>query len=149
MIQHRRIAALLIGALYVAPLLAVALAAPAGASGISVKVTPSRNLHKGEKLTVTGTGLPYATNGAPNMFFMAECTPAVVAKLNTSDTGHCNIGAVESLKVTKSGSFKATIKVVTGTVGEGECGVPKHLDCVIGVGDLTEQGTVVKITFKS
>jgi len=121
---------------------------PAGASGIVVKVSPSKGLKKGETVKVTGSGLPYATAGAPNQFFMAECTTAVTAVLNTSDTGHCNIGAVQSLNVSQAGAFTAKIKLVTGVVGDGKCGVKGHLTCVIGVGDLTQQGTVVKITFK-
>ena len=79
---------------------------------------------------------------------MAECTTAVTAVLNTSDTGHCNIGAVQSLNVSQAGAFTAKTKLVTGIVGDGKCGVKGHLTCVIGVGDLTQQGTVVKITFK-
>jgi len=107
---------------------------PAGASGIIVKVTPSNGLKKGQTVKVTGSGLPYATGGAPNQFFMAECTSAVTAVLNTSDTGHCNIGAVQSLNVSPQVAFTAKIKLMTGVVGDGKCGVKGHLTCVIGVG---------------
>ena len=52
------------------------------------------------------------------------------------------------MNVSQAGAFTAKIKLVTGIVGDGKCGVKGHLTCVIGVGDLTQQGTVVKITFK-
>jgi hypothetical protein len=138
----------ILGVMAAAAVALVATVPPAGASGIVIKATPSKGLKNGETVKVTGQGLPYATAGAPNQFFMAECTSAVVAVLSTSDTGHCNIGAVESLHVSPAGSFTAKIKMVTGIVGDGKCGVKGHLTCVIGVGDLTQQGTVIKITFK-
>jgi hypothetical protein len=70
---------------------------PVGASGMLVKVTPSKGLKKGETVKVAG------------------------------------------LNVSPEGAFTATIKLVTGIVGDGKCGVKGHRTCVIGVGDLTHR----------
>ena len=127
-----------------------ALALPAGANpGYSLKVTPDTGLVKGETVTVTGSGFPAATGGATNTYFMAECTSAVTGALNATDTGHCNIGAVQPVTVTQAGTFSTKIKLVTGVVGDGVCGTTGHLTCVIGVGNTTADGTAVQITFKA
>jgi hypothetical protein len=126
------------------------LSLPAGANpGYSMKVTPDTGLVKGETVTVTGSGFAYSTGGAVNTYFMAECTTAVTGALNASDTGHCNIGAVQPVTVTQAGTFTTTIKLVTGVVGDGVCGTKGHLTCVIGVGNTTADGTAVQITFKA
>jgi len=80
---------------------------------------------------------------------MAECTSAVTGALTAADTGHCNIGAVQPVTVTQAGTFSTKIKLVTGAVGDGECGTTGHLTCVIGVGDTTADGTAVQVTFKA
>jgi hypothetical protein len=126
----------------------LALTPPAGASGIAVKVTPAKSLKNGQTVKVSGSGLPVTTNGKANAFFVDECNSAVTGRLSPADTPHCNVALAKALKVSKKGAFSASFKVATGTVGDGVCGSPGHLTCVIGVGDAGGQGTVVKISFK-
>ncbi len=146
--RRQRIATTLLGGAVALSLSALAL--PAGANpGYSIKVTPDTGLVKGETVTVTGSGFPSATGGAANTYFMAECTSAVTGALNATDTGHCNIGAVQQVTVTQAGTFSTKIKLVTGVVGDGACGTTGHLTCVIGVGNTTADGTAVQITFKA
>lgn len=148
MMRRQLTVPLLFGGVVALSLLALAL--PAGANpGYSMTVTPDSGLVKGQTVTVTGSGFPYATNGAPNTYFMAQCTSAVTGALNSSDTGHCNIGAVQSVTVTQAGTFSTKLKLVTGVVGDGVCGTKGHLTCVIGVGNTTADGTAVQITFKA
>ncbi len=127
---------------------AVALAAPAGASGISLKVSPAKGLANNQVVKVSGSGLPVTTNGKKNSFFLDECNSAVTGQLSVADESHCDVSVAKALKVSKKGSFTTTFKVATGTVGDGSCGVAGHLTCVIGVGDTGGQGTVASITFK-
>jgi hypothetical protein len=148
MMRPQRIASMLVGGAVALSLSALAL--PAGANpGYSMKVTPDTGLVKGETVTVTGSGFPYANGGATISYFMAECTSAVTGALTAADTGHCNIGAVQPVTVTQAGTFSTKIKLVTGAVGDGVCGTTGHLTCVIGVGDTTADGTAVKVTFKA
>jgi hypothetical protein len=123
-------------------------AVPAGASGISVKVSPAKGLVNGQVVKVSGKGLPVTTKGKTNSFFADECNAAVKGKLSPADASHCDESLAKALKVSKKGAFSTTFKVATGAVGDGTCGVAAHLTCVIGVGDIGGQGTVVKITFK-
>ena len=148
MMRRQRIASTLLGGVVALSLSALAL--PAGANpGYSIKVTPDTGLVKGETVTVTGSGFPAVTGGATNTYFMAECTSAVTGALTATDTGHCNIGAVQQVTVTQAGTFSTKIKLVTGVVGDGVCGTTGHLTCVIGVGNTTADGTAVQITFKA
>ena len=135
-----------VGALSFAML--VAGAVPAGASTVSVKVSPAKGLANGQVVTVSGTGLPATTNGKKNSFFLDECNAAVTGQLSVADEPHCAVSLAKALTVSKKGSFKTTFKVATGTVGDGSCGVAGHLTCVIGVGDAAGQGGVAHITFK-
>jgi hypothetical protein len=141
-----------VGAAVVACLAAagsLALASPAGASGLSVKVSPSKGLTNGKTVTVAGTGLPKSADGTNGTWFADECNALVTGKLTTADTPHCDVSLAKVLKVTKHGTFSVKFKVATGTVGDGACGTAGHLTCVIGIGTASGQGTVVKITFKS
>jgi len=123
-------------------------ALPAGASGISIKVSPTKGLANGQSVKITGSGLPVTTGGKPNSFFADECNVLVTGKLSPADASHCDASVAKVLKLSKKGAFSATYKVVSGAIGDGSCGTPGHLTCVIGVGDLGGQGKVVKITFK-
>ena len=123
-------------------------AVPAGASTVSVKVSPAKGLANGQVVTVSGTGLPATTNGKKNSFFLDECNAAVAGQLSVADEPHCAVSLAKALTVSKKGAFKTTFKVATGTVGDGSCGVAGHLTCVIGVGDAAGQGGVAHITFK-
>jgi hypothetical protein len=146
--RRQRIASALIGGAVALSLSALALPAAAN-PGYTMKVTPDTGLVKGETVTVTGSGFPYANGGAVNTYFMAECTSAVTGALNATDTGHCNINAVQPVTVTQAGTFSTKIKLVTGVVGDGVCGTTGHLTCVIGVGNTTADGTAIQITFKA
>jgi hypothetical protein len=126
----------------------LAAAVPAGASGVSVKVSPAKGLANNQVVKVSGSGLPVTTKGKKNSFFLDECNSAVTGQLSVADEPHCDVSVAKALKVSKKGSFTTTFKVVTGTVGDGTCGVAGHLTCVIGVGDTGGQGGVASITFK-
>jgi hypothetical protein len=126
----------------------LAAAVPAGASGVSVKVSPAKGLANNQVVKVSGSGLPVTTKGKKNSFFLDECNSAVTGQLSVADESHCDVSVAKALKVSKKGSFTTTFKVVTGTVGDGTCGVAGHLTCVIGVGDTGGQGGVASITFK-
>jgi hypothetical protein len=147
--QRGRMTGFLVGGVAALSLaVVVAAAAPAGASGVSVKVSPAKGLSNGKVVTVSGTGLPVTTNGKKNSFFLTECNAAVTGQLSLADEPHCDVSLAKALKVSKKGAFKTTFKVATGTVGDGSCGVAGHLTCVIGVGDTAGQGAVANITFK-
>jgi hypothetical protein len=126
----------------------VALATPAGASGLSVKVSPSKGLANNEAVKVSGKGFPYSTKGKANSFFATECTAAVTGKLSVADAVHCDESHVAVVKVSKKGTFSFAFTVITGPIGDGMCGTPGNLKCVIGIGDVAGQGSVGKITFK-
>jgi hypothetical protein len=150
--MHRaRIAAARIGGALAISALALGLAlvmvpaAQAGASGISVKVSPTSGLKSGQLVKVSGTGLPTTTKGKKNAWFADECTSAVTGKLSPADEKHCDIGLAKALKVSAKGAFSATFKVATGKVGDGTCS--SKAPCVIGVGDAGGAGAVVKIKF--
>jgi hypothetical protein len=127
----------------------IAEEAPAGASVISVKVSPAKGLKNSQMIKVSGTGLPVSTKGKKNSFFLDECNSAVTGQLSVADEPHCDVSLAKALKVSKKGAFSTAFKVATGTVGDGSCGVAGHLTCVIGVGDTSGQGAVANITFKS
>jgi hypothetical protein len=122
--------------------------APAGASGLSVKVSPAKGLTNGKVVAITGKGLGKSAHGSTGTWFASECTAAVIGKLSPADASHCAISTAKALTVSAKGTFSTKFKVLTGTVGDGQCGVPGSLTCVIGVGTATGQGTVIKITFK-
>ena len=125
-------------------------AAPAGAaSGVSVKVTPNRGLVDDQIVTLTGRGLARSSDGKPLTWFAAECTAAVQGRMDPSnDTPHCDVTDAQAIKVRANGTFSAHFRVETGIIGDGYCATPGHASCVIGVGNVEGQGTVVKITFK-
>jgi hypothetical protein len=136
-----------LGCLVTAAVLAVPL--PAGASGVSVKVTPNRGLVDGQSVAISGRGLARTADGKAVTWFAVECTVAVMGRLKPStDTPHCDIAAAQALRVARNGTFTARFHVMTGIIGDGYCGTPGHATCVIGVGDVQGQGTVVRITFK-
>jgi len=134
-------------------LVAVVVPSGAGASGpagFSVRVSPAKGLVDDQTVTVTGRDLPKSPTGAAETWFVTECTAEVHGRMNPStDTPHCDLTAAQAVKVTKADGFSARFRVVTGIVGDGYCGTPGHLTCVIGVSTAAGQGTVVPITFRS
>jgi hypothetical protein len=130
--------------------LALAASPPAGASGVTAKVSPNKGLVAHQSVTVSGKGLPRASGPNTQTWFVAECTAAVQGHLDPStDTGHCDLTHAETLKVSRSGTFSTHYRVTTGIVGDGYCGTPSHLTCVLTVATSQGQGTVARITFKS
>jgi hypothetical protein len=122
------------------------VASVAGASGITIKVSPSSGLSNGKTIKIVGSGLSTTTKGKKNAFFVTECTSAVTGHLSVADESHCAVSLAKALKVSSKGAFATTFKVATGTIGDGTCSSTSP--CVIGVGDIAGQGSVVKITFK-
>jgi hypothetical protein len=128
----------------------VGFAGQAGAAGIVVKVTPDQGLMPGQTVTVSGHGLPKSPRGSPRTWFVTECTGAVRGRMNpTTDTPHCDISNARALRVGPNGSFSSRYHLTTGITGDGYCGTEGHSTCIIGVGDVQGQGTVVRITFKA
>ena len=134
-----------IGAVVAGVALAISIGSAAGASGVTIKVSPSSGLTNGQTIKVVGKGLPVKTNGKTNAFFISECTSAVSGQLSTADESHCGVSGAKAIKVTKKGAFATTFKVATGTIGDGTCSASSA--CVIGVGDAGGQGAVATITF--
>jgi hypothetical protein len=127
-----------------------ALPAQAGTPGVVVKVSPSQGLKAGQTVTVSGHGLPKASGGKPQTWFVTECTAAVRGRVDpATDTPHCDITRAQALRVSAKGTFSARYRVTTGIVGDGYCGSAGHTTCVIGVGTAAGSGTVVRITFKA
>jgi hypothetical protein len=128
----------------------LAAPAPAGATGISVKVTPNRGLVDEETVTISGRGLQGSGGGSSRTWFVTECTAAVRGRMNPStDTPHCDLTEAQQLHVSRTGTFSAHYRVTTGIIGDGYCGTPGHATCVLGVGTAQGLGTVVRITFKT
>jgi hypothetical protein len=127
-----------------------ALPAQAGAAGLVVRVSPDQGLEPGQTVTVSGHGLPKSPKGSPRTWFVTECTAAVRGRMNpATDTPHCDISNARALRVSPSGSFSSRYRLTAGITGDGYCGTDGYDTCVIGVGDVQGQGTVVRITFKT
>jgi hypothetical protein len=126
----------------------VAEAAPAGASSVSVKVSPDRGLVNGQVVTISGHGLVRSYDGSPQTWFATECTAAVHGHMTpATDTSHCDITDAKAVRVARNGNFSTRFRVRTGIIGDGYCGSNGHVTCVIGVGTADGLGTVVKINF--
>jgi len=116
----------------------------------SVTVSPSHGLTAGQSVTITGKGYPPPGSGTKVTWFVTQCTAAVHGYLDTStDTSHCDVTTAKAVHMAKNGTFRAHYRVETGIIGDGYCGTAGHLNCVIGIGNANELGTVVKITFRS
>jgi hypothetical protein len=127
-----------------------ALPAQAGTPGLVVKVTPGQGLKPGQTVVVSGHGLPKASGGKAQTWFVTECTAAVRGRVNpATDTPHCDITNAQALRVTANGTFSSRYRVTTGIIGDGYCGTTGHATCVIGVGTAQGKGTVVRITFRA
>ena len=123
--------------------------APAGAAGISARVTPNQGLVSGQIVTVSGHGLGKPPGSGAPTWFVAECTAAVRGRMNpATDTPHCDIEHAQAVKVSSQGSFTARFHVTAGIVGDGYCGTPGHATCVIALGTAAGKGTTIPITFR-
>ena len=122
---------------------------PAGASGLSVRVTPSRGLVDRQVVTVSGRGLARTYAGKPLTWFVAECTNIVQGRMNPSrDTPHCDVTEAKAIRLSRHDTFSTRFDVETGIIGDGYCGSDGHDTCVISVGNARGQGTVVHISFR-
>jgi hypothetical protein len=129
--------------------LALIFSAPAGASGLAVRVTPSRGLVDGQGVTISGRGLARTYAGKPLTWFVAECTASVHGRMNPSnDTPHCDVTEAKAIRLSSHDTFSLRFHVETGIIGDGYCGSNGHDTCVISVGNARGQGTVVRITFR-
>jgi hypothetical protein len=147
--MRRRLGTVLIGVVAVGSSL-VALGGPAGASGISVRVSPSSGLVNNQAVTITASGLGKSKHGSIATWFASECIPnaAHVRNLDPGFSHDCAVSLIKDLKVTPAGAVKATFRVATGRVGTGSCGVPGHLTCLIAVGTAVGVHKTVTISFK-
>jgi hypothetical protein len=129
----------------------VALGGPAGASGLSLRVSPSTHLVNNQKVTITASGLGKSRNGSIVTWFASECIPkaAHVRNLDPGYSPYCSSPLIKALRVTPAGTVKVSFKVGTGTVGAGSCGVPSHLTCLIAVGTAVGKHKTATISFKN
>jgi hypothetical protein len=67
----------------------------------------------------------------------------------STDTPHCDVTDAQVIRVRTNGTFTTHFHVETGIIGDGYCGTPGHASCVIGVGNVQGQGTVVTVAFKN
>jgi hypothetical protein len=147
--MHRGLLAALAGAALATASLGVGIA-PAGASGLKIKVSPSTRLINNQAVTITGSGLGRSTHGSIATWFASECTPNAlgVRNLYPGYSPHCAPLIVKALRVSPKGTFSAKFRVATGTVADGSCGVPGHLTCIIAVGTATGRHATATIKFK-
>jgi hypothetical protein len=59
------------------------------------------------------------------------------------------VTSAQAIRVRANGTFSTHFRVETGIIGDGYCGTAGHTSCVVGVGDVEGQGTVVRIGFKT
>lgn len=146
--RQSSITVLLGSAVLVATLLVGTL--PAGASPV-LTVSPNHRLLNNQKLTVKGSGLPRSKTGSDITWFISECAPAAakVSNLDPDFSPYCSANLVKPLRVTPQGTFSVTLRVATGTIGKGSCGLPGHLTCLIGIGTAVGRHATTKITFKN
>ena len=84
---------------------------PAGASGVSVHVTPTRGLVDGQTVTVSGHGLARTYAGKPLTWFLAECTATVQGRMNPSkDTPHCDVTEAKAIRLSSRDTFSAPLQ---------------------------------------
>ncbi len=101
----------------------------------SITVVPSKGLHKGQKVVITGKNFPHKIK-----LGIVECTPRVLK----DDPAACATTHVVSVTTGPTGSFsKASFQVITGSVGDGSCGTTqKNLTCYIFVWEPSVPSTV-------
>lgn len=120
--------------------LGVAVASAKG--GPKLTVTPSTNLHNGEKVKVSGTGFK-----AGDSVYIVECLVTAKGESN------CNILNTVPATVSKTGTLpKSTFKVTTGKIGNGKCGTTaaNAKDCAVSVGNISGgDSAVLRIAFKA
>jgi hypothetical protein len=105
-------------------------------------VTPSTNIHNGEKVRVTGSGF---TPG--DSVYVVECLAS------TKGAAGCNIAGAIGVTITATGLLpKTSFKVITGKIGNGKCGTKTSnlKTCAISAGNAAGLDSAVgKIVFKA
>jgi hypothetical protein len=118
------------------------VAAASAAGGPKLTVTPSTNLHNGEKVEVSGTGFK-----AGDSVFIVECL------FKAKGESNCNILNTVPATVSKSGTLpKSSFKVSTGKIGNGKCGTTAAnlKNCAVSVGNISGgDSAVFRIAFKA
>ena len=117
--------------------------------GPVIHVSKSRGLTNAQTITVSGTGLPKTHDGSIHTWFVSLCVPkaAKVRNLDPDYSPYCSPTVVEALHVLPGGTFSAPFTVATGKVGNGHCGTPRHLTCLVSVGTGMGQHVNVSVTF--
>jgi hypothetical protein len=118
--------------------LGIAVASAAG--GPKLTVTPSTNLHNGEKVKVSGTGFKPGDS-----VYIVECL------ITAKGESNCNILNTVPATISKTGALaKSTFKVSTGKIGNGKCGTTAAnlKDCAVSVGNISGgDSAVLRIAF--
>ena len=82
----------------------------AGASAVSVKVSPNTGLAGGQTVTVTGRISSARTTGLPRRGSSPQCTASVRGHLRPStDTSHCDVTSAKALRVSRNGTFSRAL----------------------------------------
>jgi hypothetical protein len=120
--------------------LGIAVASAAG--GPKLTVTPSTNLHNGEKVKVSGTGFKPGDS-----VYIVECL------ITAKGESNCNILNTVPATISKTGALaKSTFKVSTGKIGNGKCGTTAAnlKDCAVSVGNISGgDSAVLRIAFRA
>jgi hypothetical protein len=120
----------------------LSVAAASAAGGPKLSVTPSTNLHNGEKVKVSGTGFKPGDS-----VYIVECLASAKGESN------CNILNTVPATISKTGALaKSTFKVSTGKIGNGKCGTAASnvKDCAVSVGNISGgDSAVFRIAFKA
>jgi hypothetical protein len=102
--------------------------APRKAPAPSITVTPSTNLHKNQKVEITGKNFPHKT-----LLVIVECNPRVLKNSSAA----CAATHLVFVTTGSKGTFpKTSFKVINGKVGNGSCGTKTtNLTCYIFVSE--------------
>jgi hypothetical protein len=97
-----------------------AVSASATAVGPSIAVTPASNLHAGDVLAVTGSGM--ADGGvAATTVYMVECHQSNPLNLTAANCDAPGTAGLQTSQTDGAGNFTANYIAHTGTVGDGTC----------------------------
>lgn len=111
-----------LGVLSVAAAVGAALVPATAASATavpSITVSPGSNLHAGDNLAVSGTGM--VDGGSPTTVFMVECHQANPANLTAANCDGATSPGLQTGTTDGAGNFAANYVAHTGTVGDGTC----------------------------
>jgi Neocarzinostatin family len=116
--------------------------ASAGAAGPKLIVTPSTNLHNGEKVKVSGTGFKPGDS-----VYIVECS------VKAKGASNCNILNTVPATISKTGKLPTTtFKVTTGKIGNASCGTKASnlKSCAVSAGNAAGgDSAVFPIAFKA